>query len=96
MGRRKTAYIKALSSLIRATPIGTSMWKTGSKNQISSLKQLSVENKVAPVYASPDDGEQCLVYLLDFFIKKLTPIAFEKDILYWQTKNQVPDDPAAS
>ena len=70
--------------------------ETGSKNRTGDLKQLNVENKVVPVYASPADGERCLVYLLDFYLKKLPPIAFEKDILYWQPKNQVPDDPAAS
>ena len=70
--------------------------KAGSKNRTGGLKQLNVENKVVAVYASPADGERCLVSLLDFYPKRLPPIAFEKDILYWQPKNQVPDDPGAS
>ena len=62
--------------------------ETGSKNRSGGLKELNVENKVVPVYASPAAGERCLVYLLDLYLQKLPPIAFEKD---WQPKQSVPE-----
>ena len=43
--------------------------ETGSKNRSGGLKELNVENKVVPVYASAAAGERCLVYLLDLYLK---------------------------
>ena len=50
--------------------------ETGSKNRSGGLKELNVENKVVPVYASPAAGERCLVYLLDLYLQKLPPIKY--------------------
>ena len=83
-----------ISQLIRkSNPDRYVYVETGSKNITGGLKQLNVKNKVVPVHASPADGERCVVFLLDSYLKKLPPIAFEKAILYWQPKNRVPDDP---
>ena len=67
--------------------------ETGSKNRSGGLKEINLQNKVVPVYASPAAGERCVVYLLDLYLSKLPPIAFERDVLYWQPKPVVPDDP---
>ena len=64
--------------------------ETGSKNRSGELKEINLENKVVPVYASSAAGERCLVYLLDLYLKKLPALALEKDI-YWQPKQSVPD-----
>lgn len=34
--------------------------ETGSKNRSCGLREMNIENKVVPVYASPSAGEQCL------------------------------------
>jgi len=67
--------------------------ETRSKNRSGGLKQLTFDNKVVPVYASPADGERCVVYLIFLYLKELLPIAFEKDILHSKPKDHVPDDP---
>ena len=54
------------------------------------MKELNVDNKVVPIYACPAAGERCLVYLLDLYLSKLPSIAFEKDVLYWKPKNDIP------
>ena len=51
---------------------------------------MNVDNKVVPIYAGPAAGERCLVYLLDLHLSKLPSIAFEKDVLYWKPKNDIP------
>ena len=52
--------------------------ETGSKNQTSCLKQLDAENKVVHVYASPADGERCLVYLLYFYLNNYRRLRLKK------------------
>ena len=51
---------------------------------------MNVDNKVVPIYACPAAGERCLVYLLDLYLSKLPSIVFEKDVLYWKPKNDIP------
>ena len=45
--------------------------ETGSKNRSGGLRQINVENKIVPIYASPAAGERCLVFLLDLYLSKL-------------------------
>lgn len=42
--------------------------ETGSKNRSGGLKQMNVENKVLPVYATPAANKRCLVFLLNLYI----------------------------
>ena len=65
--------------------------ETGSKNRSGGLKEINLENKVVPIYASPAAGERCLVHLLDLYLQKLPALAFERDVFYWQPKARVPD-----
>ena len=48
-------------------------------------------NKVIPVYSLPESRPQCLVYLLDIYLKKLPPKAFEVDVLYLRPKKNYTD-----
>ena len=68
--------------------------ETGSKNRSGGLKEINLENKVVPVYASTAAGERCLVYLLDLYLQKLPALAFERDVFYWQPKARVLDSSA--
>lgn len=54
----------------------------GSKNYTACVKDLRYENKQVPCPAVPENGQKCLVFLLDLYLSKLPTIAFEKDILY--------------
>ena len=79
------------SQLIRKRNPGQNVYiETGSKNRSGGLKEMNVDNKVVPIYACPAAGERCLVYLLDLHLSKLPSIAFEKDVLYWKPKNDIP------
>ena len=79
------------SQLIRKRNPGQYVYvETGSKNRSGGLKEMNVDNKVVPIYACPAAGERCLVYLLDLHLSKLPSIAFEKDVLYWKPKNDIP------
>ena len=42
-----------------------------------TFKKLHVSNKVVPVFACPDVGEQYAIYLLDLYLSKLPNKAFE-------------------
>ena len=76
------------SQLIRKRNPGQYVYiETGSKNRSGGLKELNVDNKVVPIYACPAAGERCLVYLC---LSKLPSIAFEKDVLYWKPKSDIP------
>ena len=54
----------------------------GSKNRVGGVAELRIENKVVPCYSVPENGEKCLVSLLDTYLNKLPGFAFDKDILY--------------
>ena len=56
--------------------------ENGSKNRSGGLWQLQVENKVVPIFANGDLGVRCHVRLLDEYISKLPPKAFEMDAFY--------------
>ena len=44
-----------------------------SKTRNGSFKQLHLKNKEVPIYACPEVGERCPVYILDKYISKLPP-----------------------
>ena len=50
-----------------------------SKNRSGALNQLRLENKTVPVFPCSEAGVWCHVYLLDLNLRKLPPVAFEKD-----------------
>ena len=56
--------------------------ENGSKNRSGGLWQLRVENKVVPIYAVEELGVRCHVRILDEYISKLPPRAFEMDCFY--------------
>ena len=62
----------------------------GSKNRVGGVAKLRIENKVVPCYSVPEDGEKCLVSLLDTNLNKLPGFAFDKDIPYCHPKSTVP------
>ena len=64
-----------------------------SKTNSGTFKKLRVPNKVVPVYACPEAGERCAVFLLDLYISKLPPEAFTKDIFYARPLDNTPTDP---
>ena len=64
--------------------------ENGSKN--NSGANLKIQNKVVPVYANADSGSRCVVALLDKYLSKLPPVAFEKDIFYMKPKTATPSD----
>ena len=41
-------------------------------------------------YATPSNGERCLVYLLDLYLTKLPHYAFKNDVLYLRPKLMIP------
>ena len=41
-----------------------------SKNRTGSLAQLRVSNKVVPVFAIPEAGTRCHVYILDMYYER--------------------------
>ena len=62
----------------------------GSKNRAGGVAELRIENKVVQCYSVPEDGEKCLVSLLDTYLSKLPGFAFDKDILYCRPKSTAP------
>ena len=64
--------------------------ENGSKN--NSGANLKVQNKVVPVYVNPDNPSRCVVALLDKYLSKLPPTAYEKDIFYMRPKPLTPVD----
>ena len=61
---------------------------------IVALKKLHISNKVVPVFACPEVGERCAVYLLDLYLSELPNKAFEQDIFYLRPLKNIPSDPA--
>ena len=66
-----------------------------SKNRNGSFKHLHVKNKIVPVSACPAAGERCPVHILDLYISKLPPQAFEKDLFYVRPLEETPTDPTS-
>ena len=65
-----------------------------SKTNNGTFKKLHVSNKVVPVFACPEVGERCAVYLLDLYLSKLPNEAFEQDVFYVRPLQNIPPDPA--
>lgn len=65
----------------------------GSKNRPGGLKDFRVENKEVTHYAVPENAPQCLVFLLNLYVKKLPKYAFESDILYLRPKRSTTEAP---
>ena len=66
-----------------------------SKNRNGSFKQLHIKSKTVPVYACPEAGVKCPVYLLDLYISKFPLKAVENDLFYVRPLKDVPPDPSA-
>ena len=66
-----------------------------SKNHNGSFKKIHIKKKVVPIYACPEVGERCPVNILDKYISKLPPYAFEHDTFYLRPLQAVPVDPNA-
>ena len=64
-----------------------------SKTNSGTFRQLSVPNKVVPVYSCPEAGERCAVYLLNLYLSKLPQEAFVNDIFYLRPLEKTPSDP---
>ena len=58
----------------------------GSKNYSGRTKDFRYENKKVPCPALFEERPSCLVYLLDLYLTKLPPYAFDKDVLYLRPK----------
>ena len=56
--------------------------ENGSKNRSGSFNEMRVENKVVPVFPCPEAGMRCHFSLLEKYISKLPPVAFQKDWFY--------------
>ena len=64
-----------------------------SKTNSGTFKKLHTKSKVVPVFACPEVGERCPVYLLDLYLSKLPTEAFEQDIFYLRPLENIPSDP---
>ena len=53
-----------------------------SKNRAGGFNQLSVTNKVVHQYQDVDAGERRHVHVLDKYLQKLSPNAYDLDIFY--------------
>ena len=59
--------------------------KHGSKNHNGGFFQLDVENKSVSIFKNEETGEQCLVILLDTYLKsRLPPGAIQKGLFYYK------------
>ena len=56
--------------------------ENGSKNRNGGINQRRVQNKVVPVFLCPEGGNRCHFTILQKYISKLPPIAFQKDWFY--------------
>ena len=66
-----------------------------SKNINGSFKQLHIKSKIVPVFACPAAGERCPFHILDTYISKLPPQAFERDLFYIRPIETVPTKPTS-
>ena len=65
-----------------------------SKNRNGSFKQLHIRGKTVPVYACPELGSKCPVYLKDKYINKIPPKAIEMMFFYVHAPEKVSSDPS--
>ena len=72
-----------ISQIVRKEdPLQYVYTENGSKNRSGGLNQLRPENKTVPVLACTEAGVRCHVCILDKYLSKLPPIAYEKDWFY--------------
>ena len=64
-----------------------------SKNRNGTFQQLHIKNKIVPVCACPEAGEQCPVYSMDFYLSKLPKEAYRHDLFYVRPLESTPTDP---
>ena len=62
-----------------------------SKNKSGSNQKAA--NKIVPVYASPESGPQCIVYLLYIYLSKLPQGAKAPDTFYLWPVRKIPSNP---
>uniref|UniRef100_A0A1X7V015 ZMYM2-like/QRICH1 C-terminal domain-containing protein n=1 Tax=Amphimedon queenslandica TaxID=400682 RepID=A0A1X7V015_AMPQE len=67
--------------------------ENGSKNRSGGIAQLQVQNKVVEIYAVPENEPRCLFYLLNLYLSKLPPYAFENNVFYLWSIKKTPIDP---
>ena len=56
--------------------------ENGSKNRSGGFNELRLQNKTVPIFRSSEAGDRCHVSILDKYLSKLPPAAFEKDVFY--------------
>ena len=64
--------------------------ENGSKNHQGHFGTRKESNKVVTIYANPDAGIKCLVYLLDFHFSKFPKPAKSMDFFYLKPLGKVP------
>ena len=64
-----------------------------SKTNSGTFKKLHISTKVVPVFACPQAGERCTVYLLDLNLSKLPQEAFTQDAFYLCSLEKMSSDP---
>ena len=64
-----------------------------SKTNSGTFRKLHISTKVVPVFACPQVGERCTVYLLDRYLSKLPQEAFTQDVFYLRPLEKTPSDP---
>lgn len=69
--------------------------ENASKNRPGGIALLNMDHKCVTIVANPAAGKRCLVSLLDKYISKLPPYAFDKDILYCRALDSVPKNESA-
>ena len=79
-------------SQFRRSPCGSHYTYTenGSKNRSGGINQINVANKVVNIVAIPENRPHCAVYLLDIYLSKLPPYAFQNDVFYLRPKAKTP------
>ena len=73
-------------------PLSYTYVENGSKNRNGTFSQRNLPNKTVPIYSNPDLKERCHVYILDLYISKLPPLAFENDVFYVRPLTKIPID----
>ena len=93
-GRQEHRNLR-LSQLKRYHNPDRYVYTENASNRSGGLRQLRVENKVVPVFATPTAGNRCHVRILDLYMSKLPLVAKVKDFFYWRPHLTLPKDPAA-
>ena len=77
-------------------PEGYIYTEFSSKNRPGRFKNLEVSHKSVPIYAAPNVGIHCHVFLLDTYISKLPSEAIENDNFYLGPLLSTSPDPTKS